>query len=301
MRLRRAELGVLRLVSKRGISVAEGALAGILFGSAAILIRFIPLESASIAFWRLVIASAALLLVAMILRLKLIYDRRGLMTIFLLGALLAIHFILFIAAVKETTILNATVLVNTSPIQAVIVSTLLYRTKPTLKQNIGLATAFTGVVIIALADLSHFRQGSIYGDLLAILAATSEAFYLNIGRRIRQEKQTITTMLPLFSAAALFSALYILLSGSLPQLPSESDVVLPLLGLGIIPTALGHTFYFSSLLNLKAFETATLALIEPIGATALGIIVFFEVPNLVFSFASALVLLGIIFVIYYAK
>ncbi len=292
---------MLKLVSKRGVSVAEGALAGLLFGSAAILIRFIPLDSASIALWRLLIASAALLLAVKILRLKLIRDRKILMTIFLLGALLATHFILFIAAVKETTILNATVLVNTSPIQAVIVSTLLYHTKPNLKQNIGLAAAFTGIVIIALADLSNFKQGSIFGDILAILAATSEAFYLNIGRRIRGGRQTTTTMLPIFLAAAFFSTLYILMSGGSPQLPTEWNVILPLLGLGIIPTALGHTLYFSSLLNLKAFETATLALIEPIGATALGIVVFFEVPTPIFGLAAALVLLGITFVIYYAK
>ncbi|MFN3621562.1 MAG: DMT family transporter, partial [Nitrososphaerales archaeon] len=269
--------------------------------SAAILIRFIPLDSASIAFWRLFIASAALLIGVKILRLKLVTDKKSLSTIFLLGALLATHFILFIAAVKETTILNATVLVNTSPIQAVIVSTLLYRTKPNLKQNLGLAAAFAGIVIIALADLSQFKQGSILGDTLATLAATSEAFYLNIGRRLRREKQPTLTMLQIFSAAALFSALFIVVGGKSPHLPTEWRIILPLLGLGLIPTALGHTLYFSSLLNLKSFETATLALIEPIGATSLGIVVFFELPTPIFGFAAALVLLGVAFVIHYGR
>ena len=287
--------------SKRGLSIVEGALAGILFGSAAILIRFISLDAVSIAFWRLVVASAALLVGAKILGYHLVTDRKTMLTIFMLGALLAIHFVLFIAAVKETTILNATVLVNTSPLQAVVVASLLYRTKPNLKQNLGLVAAFTGIVLIALADLSHLKQGSFLGDILAILAATSEAFYLNIGRRIRQQMQPIKTMLFVFSAAAFFTMLFSMLVGGTPSLPTEWGTIIPLVGLGFIPTALGHTLYFSSLLNLKAFETATLALIEPLGATALGVVVFFEVPNLIFGAAAALVLLGIAFVIYYGE
>lgn len=289
------------MLSERGLSIVEGAVAGILFGSAAILIRFIPLDAVSIAFWRLVIASAALLVGAKILGYNLVADRKTMLTIFLLGALLAIHFVLFITSVKQTTILNATVLVNTSPLQAVVVATIFYHTKPNLKQNLGLAAAFAGIVLIALGDLSHLKQGSILGDMLAILAATSEAFYLNIGRRVRQQMQPIRTMLPVFAAAAFFVLLFSMVVGGVPLFPVEWGVVMPLVGLGLLPTALGHTLYFSSLLNLKAFETATLALIEPLGATVLGVVVFFEVPSLIFGAAAALVLLGIAFVIYYAE
>jgi drug/metabolite transporter (DMT)-like permease len=289
------------LSSKRGLSVIEGALAGILFGSAAVLIRFISLDAVSIAFWRLVIASAALLAGAKILGYSLGFDRKNLVPILLLGALLAIHFILFIASVKETTILNATVLVNTSPLQAVAIAALIYHAKPNPKQSLGLAMAFAGVVLIALADLSQFKQGSIIGDVLAMLAATSEAFYLNIGRRVRRQMQAIKTMLPVFAAAALFTMLFSIVIAGAPSLPAELSSIIPLLGLGLIPTALGHTLYFSSLLHLKAFETATLALIEPLGAAALGFVVFFEVPGLIFSGAAMMVLIGVAIVIYYAR
>jgi drug/metabolite transporter (DMT)-like permease len=289
------------LNSKRGLSVIEGALAGILFGSAAVLIRFISLDAVSIAFWRLVIASAALLAGAKIMGYSLGFDRKNLVPILLLGALLAIHFILFIASVKETTILNATVLVNTSPLQAVAIAALIYHAKPNPKQSLGLAMAFAGVVLIALADLSQFKQGSIIGDVFAMLAATSEAFYLNIGRRVRRQMQAIKTMLPVFAAAALFTMLFSIVIAGAPSLPAELGSIIPLLGLGLIPTALGHTLYFSSLLHLKAFETATLALIEPLGAAALGFVVFFEVPGLIFSGAAMMVLIGVAIVIYHAR
>jgi DME family drug/metabolite transporter len=80
-------------------------------------------------------------------------------------------------------------------------------------------------------------------------------------------------------------------------LPIEARYVLPLLGLGLLPTAIAHTLYFSSLSNLKSFETATMALLEPIGATALGVVLFWEIPAYPFVLGAALILLGIFFII----
>ncbi len=71
-------------------------------------------------------------------------------------------------------------------------------------------------------------------------------------------------------------------------------MILFLLGFGILPTALGHTFYYSSLSNLKSFETATLALLEPIGATLLGVALFGEIPTALFVLGAVLVLSGIV-------
>jgi drug/metabolite transporter (DMT)-like permease len=58
---------------------------------------------------------------------------------------------------------------------------------------------------------------------------------------------------------------------------------------------MAHTLYFSSLSNLRSFETATMALLEPVGATVLGALLFGEVPAPLFIFGAALVLLGITF------
>jgi DME family drug/metabolite transporter len=79
--------------------------------------------------------------------------------------------------------------------------------------------------------------------------------------------------------------------------PSDTIIWLPLLGLGLLPTAAAHTLYFSSLSNLKSFETATMALLEPIGATILGIAIFREIPMLLFVLGAFLIFAGIFFVV----
>jgi drug/metabolite transporter (DMT)-like permease len=67
----------------------------------------------------------------------------------------------------------------------------------------------------------------------------------------------------------------------------EPSVIFALLGLGAFPTATAHTLYFLSLSNLRSFETAAMALPEPVGATALGALLFGEVPAPLFISGAA--------------
>jgi drug/metabolite transporter (DMT)-like permease len=141
-------------------------------------------------------------------------------------------------------------------------------------------------------------SSNLKGDLEAVLAALVESFYLNYGRRIRNQMTILSTMFPIYMlTAVIVGVLSIPATNRILTLPTEIAIVLPLIGLGILPTAIAHTLYFSSLSNLKSFETATMALIEPIGATFLGVILFQEIPQYLFIFGAALILLGIIFIV----
>jgi len=101
-------------------------------------------------------------------------------------------------------------------------------------------------------------------------------------------------MLIIYIASALTVLGWGVVSRSNFTFPIQPTLILALIGLGLLPTALAHTFYFSSLSNLKSFETATMALLEPIGATLLGIVVFAEVPHALFVLGAVFVLVGIV-------
>lgn len=104
-------------------------------------------------------------------------------------------------------------------------------------------------------------------------------------------------MLPIYLLTAVFVGFFSFpaQSGGI-TVPVGLAMIIPLIGLGVLPTAGAHTLYFSSLSNLKPFETATMALLEPIGATLLGLALFQEQPGFLFVAGSALILLGIFFV-----
>jgi len=292
-------------VRTRKLALTEGVTAGVLFGTAAIFIRFVPnLDTFSIVFWRLIIASLTLATVLVLLKKSFNFDlvRRNIMGLLALSLFLGLHFIFFVSAVKDTTILNATVLVNTSPIFTMLVSVFVLKLKPSRFSLAGLIISFAGVCLIAYAEtatttVNNFSP-SLKGDLEAILAALVESFYLNYGRKIRSQMTILSIMLPIYLLTAIIiGALGVATASRTFTISSDVAIILPLLGLGILPTAVAHTLYFSSLSNLKSFETATLALLEPVGATILGIIVFNEIPEYLFILGAALVLFGILFVV----
>lgn len=290
----------------RKVAITEGVIAGFLFGTAAIFVRFLQnLDVFSIVFWRVTIACLALAVLLIVLRksFNLNLMRKNVKELFTLGVFLGLHFIFFVSAVKDTTILNATVLVNTTPIFSMFISSFLFNLKPSRLAVMGLIISFIGVFLIGYFEATIVNvasvgvSSSLKGDLEAVLAALFIAFYLSYGRRIRSQMAIVSAMLPIYmSAAVIVGVLSLPVAGKTLVLPTEVGVILPIVGLGVLPTAIAHTLYFSSLSNLKSFETATMALLEPIGATILGVIVFNEVPAPLFVFGAALVLLGIIFV-----
>jgi len=289
----------------RETAIAEGITAGVFFGTAAIFIRLLRgVDVFSIAFWRLIIAAAALALILLGVRrtFNLELVRQNLRNLAILGVFLGLHFIFFVSAVQDTTILNATVLVNTTPIFSMFVSAYLFNSKPSRLAVLGLTISFLGICVIALADT--FTKAETFGfsmhlkgDLEAVLAAVVETFYLNIGRKTRSQMPVLSTMLPIYLLSAVVVGVISVPVGASLAIPDQLSLILFLIGLGVLPTAVSHTLYFSSLSNLKSFETATMALLEPIGATLLGIAIFQEIPGVLFVLGAVLILLGLVFVI----
>lgn len=294
-------------VKTRRIAIVEGVTAGILFGTSAIFIRYLQsLDTFSIAFWRLIIACIVLALLLFVLRRVFSFNliKKNLGNLFILSFFLSLHFIFFISSVKDTTVLNATVLVNTTPIFSLFISSFLYKVKPSHLALLGLTLSFIGVCVIAYAEtqmtgasLDSFSP-RLKGDLEAILAALLEASYLTYGKKIRGQMDILSIMLPIYLlTAVIVGILGFAVTNTTLELPTNVESVLPLVGLGILPTAAARTLAFSSLSNLKSFETATMALLEPVGATLLSLILFQERPAPIFVFGAALILLGILFVV----
>jgi drug/metabolite transporter (DMT)-like permease len=273
-------------------------LAGTLFGTAAILINYLTGVSVfSIAFWRLIVASVIFVLILLATGKLSELDpiRQGVGQIAVLGILLGLHFILFVSAVMDTTIINATVLVNTTAIWSMFVSSLVFGLRPSRTTLLGIMISFAGVAIIAYGDASSGTWTiQLRGDLEAVLAAVVESFYLSYGKGIRRK----APLMPLMMTIYIFSAVTVIALGVVTQQsfapPVEFGQVLLLIGLGILPTAMAHTFYFSSLSHLKSFETAAMALLEPVGATLLGVVIIQQVPGPLFALGAVLVLAGIV-------
>jgi len=254
------------------------------------------LNAFSIAFYRLIIASAFLALFLIILRKPISREllKKNWLRILSLGFLIGLHFILFVSAVLDTSILNATILVNTAPLWSIIISSIVFKIKPSRLATAGILVSFFGVGVLTYGDASSGVWAlNLKGDLEATIAAIVEAFYLNYGQETRRK----IPLLNLMSTIYIFSALTVFAGGIAMRsdfnIPTQLSMFLVLIGLGLLPTALAHTLYFSSLSHLKSFETATMAFLEPIVATLLGILVLAQVPSPLFAVGALIVTVGL--------
>lgn len=285
-----------RLMGRMGL--VEGIMAGLFFGTAAIFIRSLnEIDPLSISFYRLFISSGIIFILFLFYR----HERRIFIQsyfprIIILGALIGLHFLTFTLAVKMTTIINATVLVNTTPVITMVFYLLLYRKKPLFISMIGLILSMFGIITISLTELS-FSFSGLAGDLLALSAAVFWAAYLIVGKPVR-EKCDVLQIMPLIYFIGSITLLVISIFGTANQLvlPTLNQFI-PLIGLSLLPTAIGHTLHFSSMNSLRPYQTSILALLEPITATLLAFLIFNELPAPPFFIGALLVVTGIYMIV----
>jgi len=272
--------------------ILQGGLAGFFFGTSAIFIRYLPyMDSFMIGFYRLVIASLILTFFGIFfLREDLLKAfKMGGFRLIVLGFVIGLHFVTYIDSVKNTTVMNATVITNTTPIFAIIFSVIFYKHVPSLKSIMGTISSTIGIIIIFSTSLTF--TSNILGDFEALLAAIFWAVYLIYGKSLRSIANPFATMILVYVSSSLLLYVFGFLFGS-PRLFTLSELP-PILGLAILPTTLGHTLSFSSLKGLQPYQTAILSLLEPIVSTILAIPLFGEVPTAVAVIGSILVFAGI--------
>ncbi|GBC69465.1 hypothetical protein HRbin01_01164 [archaeon HR01] len=282
----------------RTLYLAQGVAAGILFGTASIFIRMLPrMDAFSLGFLRLVLASILMLIVAAIFY----KDRLGEAVkhygwrLIILGTFLGFHFVFFIIAVKTTSIVNATTLVNTTPAFALAMAWSLNKIKPARINIIGLAITVAGITAMNLSTVAT-TPSNLVGDLSALAGAIFWAAYLTSGVGVRARVHPIAATPSLYMVSALVLALSGLLVGGGLILPQTNEIP-PIIALVFLPTVMGHTLQFSSLKGLKPYETSTLALLEPVAASALALIVFGEAPAPILYLSAAVVIFGIYLVV----
>jgi drug/metabolite transporter (DMT)-like permease len=211
----------------------------------------------------------------------------------ILGVIIGGHFAAYISSVKHTTVMNATVLTNMTPVFASLFSWILYQVKLSSRSSLGIMLSLIGMVVIFWG--ARNGEANIIGDFEAVAAALLWALYLVFGREVRVKSHPITIMIPIYTT----SSILLLLSGFIlgnPRQPLLSEVP-AILGLAIFPTTLGHTLSFSSLKGLQPYQTAILSLLEPIVATLLAIPLFNEVPQANALIGALLIFAGIYLVV----
>jgi drug/metabolite transporter (DMT)-like permease len=246
-----------------------------------------------IAFYRMAMATALLLPIALALKRKEIFAFTGKeFSLLTLGGLfLALHFGAWISSLKYIPISTSVVLVNSHPLFVVIASYFFLGHKPSRQSLLGTVIGLIGMLIISKDGLSN-AEFALKGDLLAILGALAVVGYFIIGSKVRTRVSLLGYVTPLYAVCSIFLLFWATATKS-HFYPYNPAVWGYFLGLAIVPTILGHTV-FNWAIKHVAPSTISLAFLgEPIGASILAFFIFGQKPPLATFLGGALVLSGI--------
>ena len=192
----------------------------------------------------------------------------------LAGFFLALHFATWISSLDYTTVANSVVLVNTHPIWVGLLAPLIAGERIATPAIAGIALSIVGGVIIGAGDFITPGQ-ALQGDLLALAGGVCAAFYLLIGRKLRQDISLLAYITVCYGSAALLLWGFVLCMG-LPVTGFSSTTWAAFWGMALVAQLVGHSSYNWALKWFSAGLVAVSLLGEPIGATVLAYLLFGE-------------------------
>lgn len=260
------------------------------FGTIGLFRRLIPLPSGSIAFFRGLIGTVALLLISLVLRKKLDFKmiKKHLLLLCLSGALIGFNWIMLFEAYNYTSVATATLCYYTAPIIVLIAAPFIFKERFGLKQGLCAVCALVGMIFVSgVLNGGHTdARGIIFGLLAALLYAS----VILINRALGEMSAYDKTIFQLLSATVVILP-YTLIAEDVSASAFNAKTVALLLVVGIIHTGVSYAMYFNSIGLLPTQTVAIFSYIDPVVAIILSALVLKE-PMGVLEYLGAALILG---------
>lgn len=258
----------------------------------AIFVRWTHMPGIASAFYRLLVASAALWLFLLLSKTKRTPISRP---VFWLAALAGVFFAadigLYNVAVLHTAAGSATFLGNNAPLVVGLLTWATTRRMPSSRFWTALAIALSGACFIVAVDMRRLGSAS-SADGLAIMASVCFALYLLAIARLRRSCDT-ATLLALSTTAGAVTLLVVALCTGIPLGVASVSSLAALLGLGLVCQLTGYFCLTYALGHLPATVTSVILLaVAPLTAL-LALMIFKERMTMFQVLGGALVLLGV--------
>ena len=269
------------------IALIVGACA---IGFAPIFVRMTETGPAAAGFWRLFLALPVLALMAL-------RDGKGAATppgrmMLLAGLFFALDLSFWHYGVKLTSVANATVLTNLSPVVVTTVAWFLFRERPARIFIAGLTVALIGAGIMAGGADATRAINAPLGDALSLATALWYAFYFIAMRSARQGAGASRAM---FWSTAVSTPILLGLALAFGEqiMPGSGAGWLACIGLAVVHIA-GQGSIAWALGRLPASTASVVVLAQPVVAAVAGWILFSETLTPLQMLGGVLTLAGVV-------
>ncbi|KJS59614.1 DMT family transporter [Streptomyces rubellomurinus] len=220
--------------------------------------------------------------------------RRALLLAVAAGALLAVHFALWMPSLRMTSVASATALVTTTPLWTILLMRLFGARAPRMVW-LGTAVSFSGVLVLTGVDLS-LSPRALLGDALALAAGLAAAGYMLLGAEVRRTVSTTAYTLVCYATTSVGLLAICLATGTrLSGWPAGAWWQIALLM--VTAQLLGHSLSNRVVRSLGPSITSTAILLETPGAAAIAALWLGQWPPVAAVPAVLLILLGLVLVV----
>ncbi|MGC4032386.1 MAG: DMT family transporter [Tepidisphaeraceae bacterium] len=212
------------------------------------------------------------------------------------GAIVLVaHFVTWTLGARWTEAANGTLIVNLAPVVMPFVMFLFNGERVNRGEIIGTIPSIAGVLLLVSSHVSvDMKYAS--GDAMCFVSMVLFCFYLALGRRMGAGRSLWLYVVPLYAIAGVTCwATALATLTPLPQL-NQREILL-LLGLGLIPTVIGHSIMNWCIQHLRGQVVSVANLGQFVVAGVIAVFQFGEVPTLAFYVASVLIIAGSVIVI----
>ena len=224
-----------------------------------LLIRLIEADSWTVIFWRNSLSGLAILLGL------LVYYRRGFLKKIIgigwaglaMGIIWALGTFCFVFSIQNTLVANTLFIVSTSPIFAALIAWLVLREAVTRRTWLTIAFSLAGIAIIAWGSIGEDSQGSIIGDLAALVTALAVAISFSIARRNRS-----ISMIPAIGISSVIAGAVAFPFAA--PLAESADKIVPIVLIGLLVAPIGASLLVIGPRYLPAADVSLLLLLEAV-------------------------------------
>ena len=201
--------------------------------------------------------------------------------------------ICYFSTIERASLSTACVLMYTAPIFVIGLSALLFKEKITIIKIVSLIVTFGGCILCSYTasgfsvNLPTFFIGIGSGLCYGSYSIFSR-FAINKG----YNSQTI--LIYTFIFAFLGSALFVPYSSLMENLSKTTSYILPLLGLGIIATAMPYYLYTFGLKKTENGKASIIACMEIVSALMVGLVLYNEIPSIYNIIGIILVFIAVV-------
>lgn len=259
-----------------------------LFGTAGLFGKLVTMDASHLVLGRTFFA-ALFLIVPVFLSTKKQRETlptRKFLVLIVSGSLLAIHWYAFFYAIQISTVAIGLITFSSYPVFTAVLEPMIFRIRMTKQDGLISVVVVSGLVMVV--PEYDFKNSITLGAVWGVVAGFTFAVLQLMNRRLLKKFTSTQLSFGQNCFATLVLALLFGLPASVDVTPLNIGL---LIVLGVMCTAVAHTFFIKGLETETAHTASVIAGLEPVYGIVLACIILGEVPN-IRTIAGGIIIIG---------